>query len=94
MAKEKYGQYIYNMSSRTRNPALQKPSHIEEHVWVAWNAVWNSEEFKKKSEENKKNRRKGVEGGIAPPTHNGGSASHKQIAADMVSYFYGFYICF
>ncbi|KAI3753887.1 hypothetical protein L2E82_25951 [Cichorium intybus] len=83
VAKEKYRTYIYNMSSRTRNPTQQKPSHIKEHVWASWNVVWNSEEFKKNSEQNKKNRRKGVEGGIAPPTHNGGSASYKQIAADM-----------
>ena len=86
MAKEKYRKYIYNMSSRTRNPNLRQPSHIEDNVWAAWNVVWNSEEFIKKSEQNKKNRRKGVEGGIAPSTHNGGSASHKQIAADMVSF--------
>lgn len=77
------------MSSITRNPTRRKPSHIEDHVWAAWNVVWNSEEFRKKSEQNKKNRRKGVEGGTAPPTHNGGSASHKQIAADMVSFITG-----
>ncbi|CAI9304270.1 unnamed protein product [Lactuca saligna] len=31
----------------------------------------------------KKKRRKGVVGGKAPPTHNGGFASHKQIDVDM-----------
>ncbi|CAI9265837.1 unnamed protein product [Lactuca saligna] len=46
----------------------------------------NKEEFKKKSEQNKKSRRKGVVGGKAPPTHNGGSASHKKIALDMEEY--------
>ncbi|KAI3510686.1 hypothetical protein L1887_17818 [Cichorium endivia] len=85
-AKQSYRQYIYNMSSRERNSTLEKPVHIEQAVWTAWNAIWNSEEFKKKSEQNKKNRRKGVEGGKAPPTHNGGSASHKQIAIDMEEY--------
>ena len=84
-AKERYRQYIYDMSNK--NPTHEKPSHIEQQVWNAWNAIWNSEDFKKKSEQNKKNRRKGVVGGKAPPTHNGGSASHKQIALDMVSVF-------
>nr|KAJ0199562.1 hypothetical protein LSAT_V11C600330560 [Lactuca sativa] len=71
-AKERYRQYIYDMSNR--NPTHEKPSHIEQQVWNAWNAIWNSEE------------RKGVVGGKAPPTHNGGSASHKQIALDMEEY--------
>ena len=70
-----------------RNPTHEKPSHIEQQVWNAWNAIWSSDEFKKKSEQNKINRRKGVVGGKAPPTHNGGSASHKQIAIDIVSVF-------
>ncbi|CAI9277195.1 unnamed protein product [Lactuca saligna] len=83
-AKERYQQYIYDIS--TRNPTREKPCHIEIQVWNAWNAIWNSEDFKKKSEQNKKNRRKGVVGGKAPPTHNGGSASHQQIAADMEEY--------
>nr|KAJ0192971.1 hypothetical protein LSAT_V11C800416220 [Lactuca sativa] len=83
-AKERYRQYIYDMS--TRNPTHEKPSHIEQQVWNAWNAIWSSDEFKKKSEQNKKNRRKGVVGGKAPPTHNGGSASHKQIAIDIEEY--------
>nr|KAJ0217737.1 hypothetical protein LSAT_V11C300141060 [Lactuca sativa] len=83
-AKERYRQYIYDMSNR--NPTHEKPSHIEQQVWNAWNAIWNSEEFKKKSEHNKKNRRKGVVGGKAPPTHNGGSTSHMQIVVDMKEY--------
>jgi len=82
------------MRSETRNPTHEKPAHIEDPVWTTWNAIWSSEEFKKKSDQNKKNRRKGVEGGKAPPTHNGGSASHQQIANDMVSVFTTFVICF
>lgn len=35
----------------------------------------------------KKNRHKGVVGGKAALTHNGGSASHQQIVSDMVSGF-------
>ncbi|CAH1420517.1 unnamed protein product [Lactuca virosa] len=81
-AKERYQQYIYDIS--TRNPTREKPCHIEIQVWNAWNAIWNLEDFKKKSEQKK--RRKGVVGGKAPPTYNGGSASHQQIVADMEEY--------
>lgn len=74
------------MSSTTRNPTRKRPFHIEEQVWSTWNIIWNSSDFKKKSEQNKKNRRKGVSNGPALPTHNGGSASHEKIATDFVSF--------
>lgn len=82
------------MSSTTRNPTPKRPSHIDEQVWTAWNAIWSSEEFKKKSDQSKRNRCKGVANGPALPTHNGGSASHLQIAADIVSVFFDHLIHF
>ena len=54
-------------------------------MWTSWTARWNTEEFKKKSEQNKKNRRRGVADGQALSTHTGGSASHSKIASDLVS---------
>ena len=91
-AKERYRQYIYNMRSTTKNPTRKKPSHISSEVWTFWNAKWNSEEFRKKSEQNKKNRRKGVADGLALSTHTGGSASHLKIASNLVSLFLLIYL--
>lgn len=77
---------IYNMRS-TSNSTRKRPPHIEEQVWTTWNAIWSFEDFKKKSEQNKRNRRKDVADGQPLPTHNGGSAIHEQIAIDLVSIF-------
>ncbi|KAI3499625.1 hypothetical protein L1887_35429 [Cichorium endivia] len=82
-AKEKYGQYTYKMRTDKRNKTGKKPSHISSEVWVSWKAKWNTEEFKMKSDQNKKNRRKGVADGPALSTHTGGSASHLKIASDL-----------
>nr|KAJ0203022.1 hypothetical protein LSAT_V11C500292220 [Lactuca sativa] len=76
-AKERYRQYIYNISSKWKKSTLKKT------LWTSWTARWNTEEFKKKSEQNKKNRRRGVTDGQALSTHTGGSASHSKIAFDL-----------
>ncbi|CAI9262211.1 unnamed protein product [Lactuca saligna] len=47
--------------------------------------IWRSSR-KNRSKIKKKNRRKDVLGGKAPLTHNGGSTSHQQVAADMEEY--------
>lgn len=67
----------------TSNSTRKRPPHIEEQVWTAWSAIWSSEDFKNKSKQNKRNRRKGVADGQPLPTHNGGSATHEQIAIDL-----------
>ncbi|KAL7607984.1 hypothetical protein Lser_V15G12231 [Lactuca serriola] len=83
-AKERYRQYIYNISSKWKKSTLKKkPVNITSEVWTSWTARWNTEDFKKKSEQNKKNRRRGVVDGQALSTHTGGSASHSKIASDL-----------
>ena len=74
-----------------KDPTPIKPSHVSQAVWNSWNAIWNTEEFKKKSEQSKTNRCKGVVGGRAFPTHNGGSASYLKIADELVSLFLYYY---
>ena len=83
-AAQSYGQYLFNMRSPKRNKHGFKPAHIPQEVWNSWQLKWNTEEYKLKSEQNKKNRRNGVADGVAKPTHNVGSASHLKIASDLV----------
>ncbi|XP_023749718.1 uncharacterized protein LOC111898000 [Lactuca sativa] len=58
---------------------------IDSLVRQAWarKAAESYEEYKLKSEKNKKNRRNGVADGVAKPTYNAGSASHLKIASDL-----------
>nr|KAJ0222168.1 hypothetical protein LSAT_V11C200094490 [Lactuca sativa] len=46
-AKERYKQYIYNISSKWKKSTLKKT------LWTSWTARWNTEDFKKKSEQKK-----------------------------------------
>nr|KAJ0221075.1 hypothetical protein LSAT_V11C200076580 [Lactuca sativa] len=66
-AKERYRQYIYNISSKWKMSTLKKTVNITSE----------------KSEQNKKNRRRCVADGQALSTHTGGSASHSKIASDL-----------
>ncbi|KAH0651755.1 hypothetical protein KY284_031667 [Solanum tuberosum] len=50
-----------------------RPGFVLEHVWERWTQLWGSNESKKKSETNAKNRRGGRE--VAAGTHTGGSIS-------------------
>ncbi|XP_049381376.1 uncharacterized protein LOC125845935 [Solanum stenotomum] len=50
-----------------------RPGFVPEHVWERWTQLWGSNESKKKSEINAKNRRGGRE--VAAGTHTGGSIS-------------------
>ncbi|XP_023770665.1 uncharacterized protein LOC111919289 [Lactuca sativa] len=52
-------------------------------VWNSWQLKWNTEEYKLKSKQNKKNWRNGVADGVAKPTHNAGSTNHLKIASDL-----------
>ncbi|XP_023748301.2 uncharacterized protein LOC111896564 [Lactuca sativa] len=82
-ATESYGQYLFNMRSPKRNKHGFKPAHIPQEVWNSCKLKWNTEEYKLKSEQNKKNRRNGVADGVAKPTHNAGSASHLKIDSNL-----------
>ena len=73
------------MRNPKRNPTKKKPNHVSVDIWVSWWLKWNSEEFKKKSDQNKINRRNGVPDGPARPTHTSGSASHLKVASILVS---------
>ncbi|KAH0784224.1 hypothetical protein KY290_003822 [Solanum tuberosum] len=50
-----------------------RPGFVPEHVWERWTQLWGSNESKKKSVINAKNRRGGRE--VAAGTHTGGSIS-------------------
>ncbi|KAH0685620.1 hypothetical protein KY290_017137 [Solanum tuberosum] len=50
-----------------------RPGFVPEHVWERWTQLWGSNESKKKSETNAKNRRGGRE--VAAGTHTCGSIS-------------------
>ena len=81
---QSYGQYLFSMRSPKRNKHGFKSAHIPQEVWNSWQLKWNTDEYKLKSEQNKKNRRNSVADGVAQPTHNAGSASHLKIAFDLV----------
>ncbi|KAH0712021.1 hypothetical protein KY289_007980 [Solanum tuberosum] len=50
-----------------------RPGFVPEHVWERWTQLWGSNESKKKSETNAKNRRGGREAAVG--THTSGSIS-------------------
>ncbi|KAI3790956.1 hypothetical protein L2E82_04417 [Cichorium intybus] len=78
-----YSQYVFNMRNPKRNKNKKKPTHVSENVWASWWLKWNSDDFKKISDQNKVNRRNGVPDAPARPTHTSGSASHLKIASKL-----------
>ncbi|XP_023730883.2 uncharacterized protein LOC111878594 [Lactuca sativa] len=79
---QSYRQYLFNMRSPKRKKHGFKPAHISQEVWNSCQLKWNTEEYKLKSKQNKKNRRNSVADGVAKPTHNAGTACHLKIAFD------------
>ncbi|XP_023739428.1 uncharacterized protein LOC111887489 [Lactuca sativa] len=71
------------MRSQQRNPHAFKPSHISQEVGNSWQAKWNTDEFKLKSEHNNKNKCNGLDDRITQPTYNTGSTNHLKIASDL-----------
>ncbi|KAL7583428.1 hypothetical protein Lser_V15G41516 [Lactuca serriola] len=71
------------MRNPKRNKHGFKPAHIGQEVWNSWQLKWNTEEYKLKSKQHKKNRCNGVADGVAKLTHNDGSACHLKIASDL-----------
>lgn len=61
----------------------QPDNRIGMDVYLSWIEFWNTPAFKKKSVTQKNNRRGGVDG--RPSTHTSGSASHRTVAARLVS---------
>lgn len=62
----------------------QPDNRIGINVYLSWIEFWKTPEFKKKSTIQKKNRCSGVDG--RPSTHTSGSASHRTVAARLVSW--------
>ncbi|CAH9120152.1 unnamed protein product, partial [Cuscuta epithymum] len=54
-AKQRYSNYLSNM----KTGRCQKNSSITQEVLDSWMTMWSSEEFQKKSNQSKKNRRQG-----------------------------------
>ncbi|WMV13644.1 hypothetical protein MTR67_007029, partial [Solanum verrucosum] len=61
-----------------------RPGFVPEHVWERWTQLWGSNESKKKSETNAKNRRGSCE--VAAGTHTGVSISIGEHRKKLVSY--------
>jgi len=67
-----------------------RPGVVPEHVWERWTQLWGSNESKKKSETNAKNRRGGRE--VAAGTHTCGSISIGEHSKKLVSIYFTNYI--
>ncbi|CAH9117019.1 unnamed protein product, partial [Cuscuta epithymum] len=78
-AKQRYSNYLSNM----KTGRCQRNSSITQEVWDSWMTMWSSEEFQKKSNQSKKNRRQGELEKTALSTHTSGAISHAKVASQI-----------
>jgi len=78
-----------NFISKIKGGGVRQ-GYVPEHVWEKWTQLWGSDESKKKSETNAKNRRDGRE--VATRTHTCGSISIGEHRKKLVSIYFTNYI--